>query len=135
MIVVAVLGTLATMALPSVNATMRHRRLIAATNALTADLEVAFSLAGRQRKPVTISYDATSGEVRVADRASGTVYLRRPLGSTSEYRLDSVVMTPASVQLFPSGVSSSAFRIHLSNGAYQRQIGVARTGLARVTVP
>lgn len=135
MIALVIMGTIASMALPSVNATIRHRRLIAATNALAADLEVAFSLAGRQRKPVTVAYDAASGEIRVADRASDTVYVRRPLRATSEYRLDNVVMSPASVQLFPSGVGSAAFTILLSNGAFQRQIAVARTGLTRVSVP
>ena len=129
------MGTLASMAMPAVNATIRHRRLIGATNALAADLEVAFSLAGRQRKPVVVSYDAGSGEIRVADRATDSVYLRRPLGATSEYRLDTVTMSPATVQLFPSGVGSAAFTILLTNGAFPRQIAVARTGLMRITVP
>jgi hypothetical protein len=72
--------------------------------------------------------------MRVTDRATGTIYHRRPLRSTSEYMLDVVTMTPVSVQFFPNGVSSSAFTIRLENGSFVRQLSVARTGFTRVTV-
>lgn len=134
MIVVVVLGTMLSIGLPRMNEGVRQRRVIAAGNALHADIPVAFSLAARQRKPVTITYDAASGEVRVSDRATNSIYVRRALRETSEYMLDSVTMTPSSVQLFPNGVSSSAFTIRLSNGKFVRNVTVGRTGLTRVTV-
>ena len=133
-IVIVVFGTMASIGLPKVNRDMRQRRVIAASNALSAEIPAAFSLAARQRKPVTLSYDAASGEVRVSDRATGTIYARRALTGTSEYLLDDVTMTPASVQVYPNGVSSSAFTIRLANGKFVRQLTVGRTGLSRVTV-
>ena len=48
--------------------------------------------------------------------------------------LDAVTMTPASVQIFPNGVSSAAFTIQLANGSFVRQLTVSRTGFRRVTV-
>ncbi len=134
MTVIVILGTMFAIALPRLSDSMRQRRVIAAGNALNADIPIAFSLAARQRKPVTLSYDATSGEVRVTDRLTDSVYHRRALRSTSEYMLDSVTMSPASVQLFPNGVSSSAFTIRLANGTFVRQLVVARTGFSRLTV-
>lgn len=133
-IVIVVLGTMLSIGLPRMNEGVRQRRVIAASSALSADIPIAFSVAARQRKPVSLSYDAASGEVRVADRVTGTIYARRALGSTSEYMLDSVTMTPASVHVFPNGVSSSAFTIRLANGSFVRQLSVGRTGLRRVTV-
>jgi prepilin-type N-terminal cleavage/methylation domain-containing protein len=136
MLVMVVLGTMLSIALPKMNDSARQRRLISAANALNADLPVAFSLAARQRKPVTLSYDAASGEIRVADRARpDTVYLRRPLLATSEYLLDSVTVSPSSVQLLPNGVSSAAFTVRLYNGRFTRQVTMARSGFTRVTVP
>lgn len=135
LIVLVVLGTVFSMALPKFNSTVRQRRVISAASSLSADIPIAFSLAARQRKPVVLSYHASSGEVRVADRATGTIYLRRPLRSTSDYMLDSVAMTPSSVQLFPNGVSSAAFTVRLANGSYVRELSVGRTGFARITVP
>ena len=134
MTVIVILGTMFAIALPRLSDSMRQRRVIAAAGALNADIPTAFSLAARQRKPVTLRYDAASGEVRVTDRLTDSVYVRRPLRGTSEYMLDVVTMTPSSVQIFPNGVSSSAFTITLANGSFVRQLSVARTGLSRVTV-
>ena len=133
-IVVVVFGTMLSIGVPKANKGIRQRRVIAATNALNAEIPAAFSLAARQRKPVTLSYDATSGEVLVSDRATGVILARRALKNTSEYMLESVTMTPSSVQVFPNGVSSSAFTIQLANGSFARTISVGRTGLSRVTV-
>ena len=134
-IVIVVFGTMLSIGLPRANQGVRQRRVIAATNALDADIPNAFSLAARQRKPMWLRYDAASGELRVTDRATGdTVFVRRALKGTSEFMLDTVTMTPSSVQIFPNGTSSSAFTIRLANGSFVRQISVGRTGLSRVTV-
>lgn len=134
LIVVVVLGVMFSISLPRFNETTRQRRVISATSALSADMPVAFSLAARQRKPVTLTYDAATGEVRVNDRATGTLYLSRALRSTSEYQLDSITMTPPSVQIFPNGTASAPFTIQLFNGHSVRQLSVGRTGLTRITV-
>jgi prepilin-type N-terminal cleavage/methylation domain-containing protein len=135
MTVIVILGTMFAIALPKLGDSTRQRRVIAASNALNSDIPVAFSLAARQRKPVVLSYDAASGEVRVTDRARpDSIYYRRALGSTSEYMLESVTMTPALVELLPNGVSSSAFTIRVANGSHARLLTVARTGFSRVSV-
>lgn len=134
-IVFVVLGTMLSIGLPRMNQGIRQRRVIGAASALSADIPAAFAVAARQRKPVTLTYDAASGELRVTDRAKpDTIYIRRALRSTSEYMLDAVTMTPASVQIFPNGVSSSAFTLQLANGSFVRQLTVSRTGFSRVTV-
>jgi prepilin-type N-terminal cleavage/methylation domain-containing protein len=133
-IVMVVFGTMLSIGLPRVNKGVRQRRVIAAVNALDADIPNAFSLAARQRKPMSLRYDAASGELRVTDRATGdTVFVRRALTGTSEFMLDTVTMTPSSVEIFPNGLSSSAFTIRLANGSFVRQITVGRTGLSRIT--
>jgi prepilin-type N-terminal cleavage/methylation domain-containing protein len=135
LIVVSLLGALSAFGLPTVNKTIRQRRVIAASVAVSRDVETAFSLAARQRRPVRLSFDASSGEMRVTDRAATTVYRRRPLLLTSEYKLDAVAMSPDPVEVFPNGVSSAGFTVTLTNGSFSRQVVVARTGLTRVVVP
>jgi len=132
---VTVMGTLAAMGMPKVNGTIRQRRVIAASNAIAADIESAFSVAARQRRPVRLFYTAASGEVRVADRASGVIYSRRPLRQTSEYKLDAAAMSPPVVELFPLGLASVGFTITLTNGSFQRQVVVTRAGFTRIIVP
>ncbi len=133
LIAVTVLGTVTAMAMPNVSSAVRQRRVIAAAATLSSDIESAFSLAARQRRPIRVSYHTASGEVRIADRASGTVFRRRPLGASSEYRLSATSMSPGVVDVFPGGVASAPFSFSLTNGAYQRQVTVTRAGLTRVT--
>jgi len=135
LIVITVIAIVTAIALPNVNRTIRQRRVIAASSALASDVEAAYSLAARQRRPVRLTFHSSTGEVRVADRASGTVYRRRPLRTSSEYQLDGVTMAPPVVDVFPTGLSSAAFSLRLTNGSFQRQILVGRTGLTRVIVP
>jgi Tfp pilus assembly protein FimT len=136
LMVIVVFGTILAIALPRASQGIRQRRVIAASNVVNATIPQAFSLAARARKPVTLTYDAASGEIRVIPRANpvDTIYARRALGSESEYKLESVIMTPAAVQIFPNGTSSSAFTIRLVNGSFVRQLNVGRTGLTRVTI-
>lgn len=134
LIVIVVLGILASMIGPRMHQAIRQRRVIAATTALSGDIEAAFSLAARQRRPIRLVYDSPSGELRVTDRAAGTVYRKRALLSTSEYKLGAAAMSAASIDLFPNGLASSPFNITLTNGAFSRQVAVTRTGLTRVIV-
>ena len=134
LIVVVVLGTLALMGLPRMNQAIRQRRVIAATTALSGDIEAAFSLAARQRRPIRLLYDSPSGELRMTDRVAGTVYRKRALLSTSEYKLDAAALSAGSIDLFPNGLASSSFNITLTSGAFSRQVAVTRTGLTRVIV-
>ena len=76
-----------------------------------------------------------SGEIRIADQGNGTVYRRRPLQMSSEYKLDAVSLSPPFIDIFPSGVGSAGFSVSLTNGAFQRQVAVTRTGVTRVLVP
>src|SRR5512147_2872672 len=77
MTVIVILGTMLAIAIPKSRDSIRQRRVIAAGNAVNSDIPAAFSLAARQRKPVVLSYDAASGEVRVTDRARpDSIYYR-----------------------------------------------------------
>jgi hypothetical protein len=46
-----------------------------------------------------------------------------------------VKINPATVQLFPNGVASSAFTVLLYNGKNVRRLAVGRTGFTRITIP
>lgn len=135
LIFLVILGTLTAIALPRMKRDSSQRRVEAAAFAVTADVEAAFSLAARGRRPMRLTYNASSGELRAADRTAGTVHRRRPLRSSSEFQLDSVAMTPATVDFYPNGVATAGFTIAMKNGAHERRVVVTRTGLTRVVVP
>ena len=135
MIVVIIIGTLAAFGFPRVARELRRSRANQAASVVATDIEVAFSVAARQRKPVTVSYVTSSKELRIADRATGTVIRRRSLGSDTEWKIDQVTTTGLPATIFPSGVANAAFTINLTSGSFTRRVTSTRVGLTRVSTP
>jgi type II secretory pathway pseudopilin PulG len=132
-IIVTILGVLAGIAGPAMSRIVRHNRTNRAATVIAADLQNAFAVAARQRQPVKINADAATKSYVFVDRATGAVLrIRSFYGDTSEYRLQTLVFTPASIDVFPSGVSSSPLVVDLSNGDYARKITASTAGFVRV---
>lgn len=133
--VLTIVATTTAIALPRLNRNVRQSRVASLAGVLTADVDAAFSLASRSRRPIVIAYDAASAELRISDRNAGTIYRRRPVGASSDFRLDSASLTPSSVVIFPRGYASAAFSVFVRSGVTSRRIDVTRTGLTRIVVP
>ena len=133
LIVVVILGVLATIMGPATSRIVRHNRVNRAATVIASDLQNAFAVAARQREPVRIQADAATRSYQFIDRRSGNVLrIRTFYGDTSEYRLTSLVFTPTTIDVFPNGVSSAAVKIDLANGDYTKQITASTAGFIRV---
>ncbi len=132
--VIAILGVLATIAGPSMSRVVRHNRVNRATTIIASDLQNAFAVAARQREPVRIQGDAATRSYQFVDRRTGTVLrIRTFYGDTSEYRLSTLTFNPATIDVFPNGVSSAPLTIDLANGDYSKQITASTAGFVRVS--
>ena len=132
--VVCILGIMAAMAGPAMSRIVRHNRVNRAATVITADLQNAFAVAARQRQPVRIQADANTRSYQFIDRKTGKVLrIRTFYGDTSEYRLTTLVFTPATLDVFPSGTSSAALVVNLSNGDYSKRITASTAGFIRRT--
>lgn len=134
-IVVVMIGVLAAFGFPRASREMRRARVNQAAAIVASDIEIAFSAAGRERKPVTISYVSGTKELQIADRSTSTIIRRRPMGSATEWKLDGVTTTGLPITVFPSGVASAAFTIDLTSGSFTRRVSTTRVGLTRVFTP
>jgi len=133
LIVVVILGIAATMVGPAMSRIVRHQRVNRAATIIVSDMQNAFAVAARQREPVRVLADASTSSYQFVDRKSGAVLrIRAFYGDTSEYRLTSLVFTPATFDVFPNGVSSSPVTIALANGDYARQITASTAGFVRL---
>ena len=132
-LVVVIFGIIATIGGPAMSRMVRHTRANRAASIIASDLQNAFAVAARQREPVRIQADASSRSYQFIDRRTGAVIrIRTFYGDTSEYRLTSLVFTPATVDVFPSGVSSAPITVDLANGDYARRITASTAGFIRV---
>jgi len=133
LIVVVILGIAATMMGPAMSRIVRHQRVNRASMIIVSDLQNAFAVAARQREPVRVQADAASRSYQFVDRKTGAVLrIRAFYGDTSEYKLSTLLFTPATFDVFPNGVSSSPVRIDLANGDYARTITASTAGFVRL---
>src|SRR5881394_871244 len=134
LVVVGIIGILAAIAGPAMSRIVRHQRANRAAMVIAADLQNAFAVAARQREPVRIQADAPSRSYQFIDRKTGNILrIRTFYGDTSEYRLTKLEFTPTTIDVFPSGISSSKVDIVLANGDYTKTISASTAGFIRVS--
>ena len=132
--IVAILGIMASVAGPAMSRIVRHQRTDRAATIFTSDLQNAFAVAARQRMPVRIQADNVNRSYQFVDRTTGTVLrIRTFYGDTSEYKLSALTFNPATLDVFPSGVSSAPLTISLANGDYTKQITASTAGFVRIS--
>ena len=135
LVVVVLLGILAAFSLPGIVSGSAKTRADRAALVVLNDMQAAFSLASRQRKPVEIVLNSTNRSYVIRDRATSAVLHTRVLGGGSpEYGVTGLTGTVSTVAVFPHGIAASPFTIRLNVGDTQRRVVVTRTGLARVTL-
>lgn len=133
LMVVTILAILTSIALASFTRTVDQARIDRAAQTLSTDLQMAFSLVGRNRKPVRISWDSVNVRFNITDRAD-TLFRTRPMGPSSEFKLrqtDFTVSRPV-VEIYPPGLSNDSLNIHIVNRTQMRTLSMSRGGLVRV---
>ena len=130
LLIVVIIGLLVAFMVPRIGATIQHARVNRAANAIASDLELAFTMAARQRRPIRLNTTGTT-TYTMSDRIGGTLRATRDLGAASEFKLDSS-FTPATINVFPSGVSTAALTVAVTANGYTRQVIMNRGGQIRV---
>ena len=129
LIVLVIIGLVSSFAMPRISVTVARDRVRRAQYIVAADVERAFQYAARTRKPITITLNSTTKVLTVADRSSGTAYYQRDLSQTGTWALTAATVSPTTgITIFPTGISSAALTITLSNNAYSRTVTATIAG-------
>jgi prepilin-type N-terminal cleavage/methylation domain-containing protein len=133
---IVIIAILTGMGLPAVTSLLNRARVNQAAVVVAADLQNAFAMAARQRKPVRLSCDCANGVYTAADRSGGTLRLTRNLLGDDESGAASLVFDPSPVDIFPSGVTSAdLLTVTISRTGYSRQVTMTRAGQVRILRP
>jgi prepilin-type N-terminal cleavage/methylation domain-containing protein len=132
LIVIVIVALVLAMAFPSASRHLRRGRINQAAGIVAGDLENAVSYAARQRKPVRIALVSGTKSFTVTDRATGTVLRRRELGSNTEWKVATLTFSPATVDVFPAGITSLPLTVSIGDGTYTRQVRLTRAGFVQV---
>ena len=132
LIVVIILGLIATFALPNLTRSIKRTRSDRALTVIKGDMENAFSIAARQGRPVQIDFHTDILGYVIRDRASNRVFLERRFGTDTPYAARGMWVSNATVSIFPNGFASLPYWVRFDWGDNDyRWILVRRNGQMR----
>ncbi|MBW7935036.1 MAG: GspH/FimT family pseudopilin, partial [Gemmatimonadaceae bacterium] len=130
LLVVVVIGVMAAAVMPRISRIVAEERIRKLQGAVAADLELAFALANREHKPVTVTYNTSTKVLSLTDRATSTALKTRYLGQSGSFSPTAVTFSPSGgITIFPMGLATAALTVTVTNGNYTRTITVTRAGL------
>ena len=129
-----VVAIMTAMMIPRMGRVMASNRVNQTASLVASDLEQAFTLAGRFRKPMRLSCNCNNRTYTIADVADGTVRLTRTLNDTDLGTMTLVMETPngGTVDVFPSGVSTALLRFRITSGNSTRAVTLSTAGHVRI---
>jgi len=135
-IVLLIVGIVAAVSIPTITRGIGGSRAQRAATVIAADLQLAHSLAGRQRRPIQIRFDTAAKIMRVRDsQDSSRVYSIRYFNSTSEMPVQSMVATPVARNAFPNGLMDGSLDVTINISGERRRVTMTRVGQVRIVVP
>lgn len=136
LLVITMIGIVAMMSMGRVGSMMTQWRVGRAAQAYGEELQSAFAIVGRDRKPIRITMDRTNMELRITSRDASVIYRRRNFGVTSAYKLDSAdFVFPASMrtlEVFPPGLAADSLSIVISREGKFRRVRMLRGGIVQI---
>ena len=128
----SVLAVMTATMVPKIGRVMQATRVNRTTAILAADLEQAFTLAARFRRPIRLSCTCGTGTYTAADRADGTVRLSRTLGQDADLGTVTLTFDNNPVDIFPSGVSTLPLTARITSGISTRAVTLSTAGHVRI---
>lgn len=136
LIVMSLLGAIGLISVGQISNRARERNVHGAAATVRHDLQQAFAIAARNRRPVRVSFAAADTALRISDRTNTVTYLRRGFGTGSGFMLGpsdvafcASTCSSATVDVYPNGWASDTLTITITKGAYSRGIHMSRSGL------
>ncbi len=131
-----VIAIMTAMMVPKIGRVMQATRVNRQLAIVAADLEQAFTLSARFRRPMRLTCTCGTQTYTIADRSDGTVRLSRRLGADEDLGTLTLTFTtnPAggTVDIFPSGVSSASLTVTITSGISTRAVSLSTAGHVRI---
>lgn len=135
LVAVAMLALIMGLSVGRISAIITRQRVNRAAIAVSNDLQAAFTLALRDRKPVQIRFDTTTMTLSVRDGVSGAVFRSTSL-TAFDMNSSNVALSRPSVSIYPAGLANDSLSITLSatigDATYTQQVRMGRGGLVRI---
>ncbi len=131
LLVVVILGILAAAGLPQIGVLTAKEKASRAAQVLQVDVERAFAIAARLRKPVRLQFTNGSRSYDVRDIGTNTLRLTRRLDGTSDFSVETMTASPAIIHINPNGIADDTLNVIVTSRGTTREISMTRVGLLR----
>jgi type II secretory pathway pseudopilin PulG len=133
MVAIVIVGVTSAIGIGRIQQLIVANRVQRAASAVQNDLEAAFAIAGRDRRPVRISWDASTMALGVTDRAGTTAFRHTTLGMGSYgLRAQDVTFSASPLEVYPNGLAQDTLNITIVRGNASKQVRMTRSGLVLV---
>ena len=120
------------MMVPKIGRIMQATRINREIAIVVQDLEQAFTIAARHRKPMRLSCTCGTQTYTIADRTGGTVRLSRKLGADADLGTLTLTFSASPVDIFPSGVATAPDTVRITSGTSTRAVVLTTGGQVRI---
>ena len=134
LVVISMIGVISMISMGRTSSMMTQWRVSRAAQAYGEELQSAFAIVGRDRRPVRITLDKVAMELRLTNRTGTVIYRRRNIGKSSSYKLDSadVKVSKLTVEVFPPGLAADTLSVTISRQGKLRRVRMLRGGLVQI---
>ena len=134
LVVLVLAGVVASLSMGRFASILAHERVAKAAVGLATDVQQAFAITGRVRRPVRVRVDTSTMQLLITDRSTTTVYRQTPFGSRYNLKSSNVRIYPSATtyEIYPNGFASDSMVITLTASGSQRSIKVSKSGMVQV---
>jgi type II secretory pathway pseudopilin PulG len=118
---------------------MSDRNAAAAAAVMQGDLQHAFTIAARNRRPLRVSFSVADTALHITNRENTVTYVRRGFGVGSGFMLRpsdvtfcTHTCTSAAIDVFPNGWASDTLNVTVGREGHARGLRMSRSGLVVV---
>ena len=136
--VFVLVGAVGAISVRSVGDTIRRDRVAKTAAVVGADIEQAFAIAGRERRPVRVRITRWNKKLTILDRTNTSrIFKTRSFASDGAYELDSIGASRDYIDIMPNGLATDTLKLFLvvktAGGAwYTKTVRTSQGGLVRV---
>lgn len=132
-VVIVVVGIVLSMSAGRIHSFLLQQQTSRAATALQNDLEAAFAIATRNRRPVRIAWDANAMQLNVTNRG-GTIFFRKTSLASPAYGLlpGAVAVSRSPIEVYPGGLADDTLAIVVSGTDDSKSVRMSRAGMIRV---
>ena len=133
MVALVIVGITSSITVGKMHQLMIQNRIQRAATTMQNDLEAAFAIAVRNRRPISISWNSSKQQMQVTDRAGTTAFRKTNLGMGSfGLRPQDVSFSRTGLEVYPDGLANDTLTITIRRNGNIKLVRMSRAGLVLV---